>query len=674
MPNSYHDITYTNQTSVQFTNNDLKYLETAHLSMILTNTSTGVSTTFLQTDTGTDGSNPPFTVTVDAGTTTINLTNTTVPAGTNRLRINRVTPSTSLLTSFTNSSLLRAEDLNQNSEQLLFVLQEQLDAGTGSLPLTASDEYDASNRNIINLKDATEDKDAINLGQVAAFVAGIGNTPSVPQAYSFALGTSTAGTVANGNTTFTLSPTPTSSIDGTFIVEVGGVVQRPTTDFTVDGNVLTILGQSLNTSAFNGTTCVAQNFGVSRNVFNFPVTGEAGSSSEIPITLKGASSGDATAVLKVTDSANAENANISAGGTIKAKVIEPITSGTLAVNPTTITTTGAIVSNGDLSVGDGFSVTETTGDTTVNKLTISASNPQNFGASLAVPKSYVDSTGGLVGSGLPTDQNLNGLTTAQRLTGVVPNSPASFNYPAPVSAGEKVMIIVNLLGGTSSTTLMQELLVFSTLTQQTHRYVRVFDGTDFSGWSASIQASHRISDLTAPNADFSMNNNKITSLATPTASTDALTKGFVENNDYQPYHRRIRAAFVGTATFPSSFDIENETRSISYLERDGVNDSSNEIKLFSSRIDASTTHEYPIEVAIDLNPDFSNVNYTGVVEVAVIPPSGTTTNIQYQRLNMTTGSTLATPKARGNVICDIGNGGDKSVKIRGYFFSLDQQN
>ena len=231
------------------------------------------------------------------------------------------------------------------------------------------------------------------------------------------------------------------------------------------------------------------------------------------------------------------------------------------------------------------------------------------------------------------------------------------------------MIIVNLLGGTSSTTLMQELLVFSTLTQQTHRYVRVFDGTTFSGWSASIQASHSISDLTAPNADLSMNNNKITSLATPTASTDALTKGFVENNDYQPYHRRVRAAFVGTSLFSTSTFVSlNDTTSISYSERDGVNDSSNEIKLLADRSGAGGFHQYSIEVSIDLNPDFSNVNYTGVVEVALGD------NVEYKRLNMTTGSTLAIPKARGLVTCSNGlSSAQRTVKIRGYFFSLDQQ-
>ena len=525
MPNSYHDIIYTNQTSVSFTNTDLKYLETAHLTVVAANTSSGDSVTF----TGT--SSPGFTTSVISGTTTLDLSAITssFPAGTNRIRIQRVTPSTNLLTNFVNSSLLRAEDLNQNSEQLLFVLQEQLDAGTGSLPLTATDEYDAGNRNIINLKDGAANNDAVNLGQVSAFVAGIGNTPSVPQVYSFQLGTSFNGTEVGSDTTFTLSPAPSSNIDGTFIVELAGVIQHPTVDFTVSGNILTILGRTdLDNSEFNGTKLIVQNFGLSRNVFNFPATGEAADSTETPLTLKGAASGDTTAMLKVTDSSNNENTSISAGGTLKAKVIEPITSGTLTVNPTTITTTGAIASGGDLTVGSGFTVTQSTGDVTANKVTISAGSPETFASNLAVPKSYVDSNGGLSGAGLAADQDLNLLVTPQRVTGVVASDPAAKNYPSGVTSGEPVIVVVNRLGGTSSTVMSQELLVFSALAQQTFKYIRMYDGSAFTSWYFDIQSSHGLNNLAAATGDYSMGNNKITNLTDPTAAQEAATKAYVD--------------------------------------------------------------------------------------------------------------------------------------------------
>lgn len=541
MPNSYHDITYTSQTSVAFTNTDLKYLETAHLTVVAANTSSGESVTFTST------SSPTFTASVSTGTTTLDLTAITssFPAGTNRIRIQRVTPSTNLLTNFVNSSLLRAEDLNQNSEQLLFVLQEQLDAGTGSLPLTATDEYDAGNRNIINLKDGAANNDAVNLGQVSAFVAGIGNTPSVPQVYSFQLGTSFNGTEVGSDTTFTLSPSPSSNIDGTFIVELAGVIQHPTVDFTVSGNILTILGRTdLDNSEFNGTKLIVQNFGLSRNVFNFPATGEAADSTETPLTLKGAASGDTTAMLKVTDSSNNENTSISAGGTLKAKVIEPITSGTLTVNPTTITTTGAIASGGDLTVGSGFTVTQSTGDVTANKVTISAGSPETFASNLAVPKSYVDSNGGLSGSGLAADQDLNLLVTPQRVTGVVASDPAAKNYPSGVTSGQQVIVVVNRLGGTSSNVMSQELLVFSAIAQQTFKYIRMFDGTSFTSWYFDIQSSHGLNNLAAATGDYSMGSNKITNLTDPTAAQDAATKNYVDTSDFGVLLGACRLRFI----------------------------------------------------------------------------------------------------------------------------------
>lgn len=541
MPNSYHDITYTSQTSVSFTNTDLKYLETAHLTVVAANTSSGESVTFTST------SSPTFTASVSTGTTTLDLTAITssFPAGTNRIRIQRVTPSTNLLTNFVNSSLLRAEDLNQNSEQLLFVLQEQLDAGTGSLPLTATDEYDAGNRNIINLKDGAANNDAVNLGQVSAFVAGIGNTPSVPQVYSFQLGTSFNGTEVGSDTTFTLSPSPSSNIDGTFIVELAGVIQHPTVDFTVSGNILTILGRTdLDNSEFNGTKLIVQNFGLSRNVFNFPATGEAADSTETPLTLKGAASGDTTAMLKVTDSSNNENTSISAGGTLKTKVIEPITSGTLAVNPTTITTTGAVASGGDLTVGSSFTVTQSTGDVTANKVTISAGSPETFASNLAVPKSYVDSNGGLSGSGLAADQDLNLLVTPQRVTGVVASDPAAKNYPSGVTSGQQVIVVVNRLGGTSSNVMSQELLVFSAIAQQTFKYIRMFDGTSFTSWYFDIQSSHGLNNLAAATGDYSMGSNKITNLTDPTAAQDAATKNYVDTSDFGVLLGACRLRFI----------------------------------------------------------------------------------------------------------------------------------
>ena len=529
MPNSYHDISITpgnppSVDTVDFNSTDLKYLETAHLQLIATNTTSGESQTFLQTE------NTPFTVSVVSGTTTINIApiKASFPTNANRIRVARVTPSENLLTNFVNSSLLRAEDLNQNSEQLLFVLQEQIDAGTGSLPLTAADEFDAGTRNIINLKDGLSDKDAVNFGQLSAIAGGITNSPSVPQVYSFALGLNGGGTVSGANTTFTLSPAPTSNIDGTFIVEVAGVIQRPGTDFTVNGNVLTLLNTDLTDTAFDNTSIIIQNFGVSRDVFSFPVTGEAVSNTETPLTLKGAASGDATALLDVKDSSGTSNTTISAGGTVKARVVEPFTSGTLAVNPTTLTTTGNVSSGGTLSVGSNFNVAQS-GDVTANKITLGTTS--GFGTNDVVTKAYVDSSGGAGGT-FSSETNLNTLTAPQRSSGVVPSNPSDKNYPAGVSAGEAVILIVNRLGGAGSGAGTQELQVLGPSTgstQQVYQYHRLFDGSTFSDWFFGITNRHGVNDLAAPSDNLSMNNKKIVSLADPTFANHATTKAYVDD-------------------------------------------------------------------------------------------------------------------------------------------------
>ena len=87
MADSYYDTDFSGSppASVSFTNSQLKYLETAHLRVICANTTADTSTTFLQTDTGNNGSVPPFTVAVADGTTTVTFGNMTVPVGTNRI-------------------------------------------------------------------------------------------------------------------------------------------------------------------------------------------------------------------------------------------------------------------------------------------------------------------------------------------------------------------------------------------------------------------------------------------------------------------------------------------------------------------------------------------------------------------------------------------------------------
>ena len=529
MPNSYkdYDDATASTTSVTFTTGDFEYLDTAHIKVIVTDTG-NVSTEFLQTGTGQDNANPPFTVAASSGTTTVTFNNMNgvtgsgLPANTDKVRVQRVTPSASLLTTFQNASLLRADDLNDNAKQLLFVLQEQVDAGTGSLPLNAAGFFDAGAKKIGNIADGTAEQDVASFGQLSALSAFSADAPTVPQFTTFA---GTDGTFANGNTTFNIPFTPLSEIDATYICEVGGVVQVPGADFTVSGTVLTLIGRNVTNSGANAENIakiVLQSFGVTKSVFNFPTTGTAASNSETPITLKGAVSGDGTAMLSVKDSGNVENASITAGGNVKAKVVEPNAGGTLAVNPSTITTTGTINSGGDLTVGSA-SITKATGDATVNNLTISSST-QN--ANQAVPKSYVDANGGFEGSAIGSDTNLNTILTPGLYTGTVPANPSTLTYPVSASEGEQFALRVVRTGGTNGTHRFQEFISSSD-----HRItVRKYDGSSFGGWSQIAHNLDPVSSFTPALNNLNLGNQKIINLADNTAAQDAVTQNHLQTN------------------------------------------------------------------------------------------------------------------------------------------------
>ena len=535
MPNSYKDFddATASTTSVTFNTEEIEYLDTSHLKVVVTDNA-NVSTEFLQTSNGQDTLTPPFSVeanTPSSGTTTITFNNMNgvtanngngLPANTDKVRVQRVTPSASLLTTFQNASLLRADDLNDNAKQLLFVLQEQVDAGTGSLPLNPAGFFDAGAKKIGNIADGTAEQDVASFGQLSALSAFNPGVPTVPQFTTFA---GTDGTFANGNTTFNIPFTPLSEIDATYICEVGGVVQVPGADFTVSGTVLTLIGRNVTNSGANAENIakiVLQSFGVTKSVFNFPTTGVAADNTEVPITLKGASSGDNAALLLFKTQDGVVNAAVTANGKLKARDIEPLSGQTLDVNPTNITTTGTINSGGDLTVGSA-SITQATGDATVNNLTISSST-QN--ANQAVPKSYVDANGGFEGSAIGADTDLDSVTTPGLYTGTVPENPATKNYPTTAGEGDQFAMRVIRTGGSTSNSRVQEFLSSS----DNLISIRKTNGSSFGVWTRQIRSEDSVNTLSGATTDFSMNSQKIINLADNTAAQDAVTQNHLQTN------------------------------------------------------------------------------------------------------------------------------------------------
>ena len=383
MPDSYKDYTVgitPTTASVSFTNTDFEYLETAHIKVVATNVTAATEVTYAQADDGsgsedivlgTDETNPPFVVSVSNGTTTVEFNNITFPTGTNKLRVKRVTPRSSLLTTFNNASLLRADDLNNNSKQLLFTLQEQIDIGIGSLPLDADNKFNAGTRSIKNLIDPVGGTEAATKAYVDALTSFSTNPTSVAQSYSFTIADMTD---VGGGTTSTkaLSPVPLSSINEMFIVSIQGVVQQPNTDYTVSsGGLFTLLnGQSTDLADADEVTIIC--FGNSKSVFEFPVTGTAASATETPLTIKGAAS-QSEPLLKVVDSSDAQLAKVDQTGAIQCVTLNTTgaadVDGNLNVDGT-LTVDGTSTLTGNTSVGGTLNVT---GTTTVQDLTVSGS-------------------------------------------------------------------------------------------------------------------------------------------------------------------------------------------------------------------------------------------------------------------------------------------------------------
>lgn len=100
--------------------------------------------------------------------TTIGLSNTT-PAGYDKIEIRRLTSATDRLVDFHDGSILRAYDLNLSQIQTLHVAEEARDLAGDSITVNDNGDLDARGRKIVNLGDAENDEDAVNLGQLKKF-------------------------------------------------------------------------------------------------------------------------------------------------------------------------------------------------------------------------------------------------------------------------------------------------------------------------------------------------------------------------------------------------------------------------------------------------------------------------------------------------------------------------
>lgn len=99
--------------------------------------------------------------------TTISTTRALGPAdGYNLIEIRRYTSATERLVDFTDGSILRAYDLNISQVQTLHVAEEARDLTADTIGVNNDGNLDARGRRIVNVADAQDVGDAINLGQI----------------------------------------------------------------------------------------------------------------------------------------------------------------------------------------------------------------------------------------------------------------------------------------------------------------------------------------------------------------------------------------------------------------------------------------------------------------------------------------------------------------------------
>ena len=198
--------------------------------------------------------------TINAGAETINFS-PTAPASGVKVKIARETPNTSAgftgsIVDFSNGSVLTADDLDKGFKGLLHIVQESNDTGSGALGKTTDQlGWNAAALPVKNAGQAIDPGDLVTKAQMDA--VSLYGASTIPQSWAF--------TGDGTQLSFTLDPLPSSTNPEMFIVEVGGVLQRPSTDYSLTTNALVFVAGSAPGSSIGVRV---RNFGVARNALD----------------------------------------------------------------------------------------------------------------------------------------------------------------------------------------------------------------------------------------------------------------------------------------------------------------------------------------------------------------------------------------------------------------------
>jgi hypothetical protein len=246
--------------------------------------------------------------------------------------------------------VLSESDLDNAVLGLLYITQEAEDSGaTNAISKDLADNlWDAESIRIKNVATPTGSADAVT----KTYVDGLAlyNSPVVPQLYSF--------TATASQTAFTLDPAPTSTDVQSFIVDLDGVVQKPTTDFTVSGSTLT-----LTSGASLAQVLTVRNIGIARDILGDSpsTTGDLTVGDDLVVTDDASVGGDLTVTGAISGTVSSGNVTSTGSTTARslatrfAEVVNVKDYGAVGDGSTDDTTAiqAAIDSGGDVFVPEG---------------------------------------------------------------------------------------------------------------------------------------------------------------------------------------------------------------------------------------------------------------------------------------------------------------------------------
>ena len=293
------------------------YLSTSHLSVSVNGVTLASSGFTIDTNANT------VTLTSPAAAGSVIIIKRTTPKGKSGFQTD--------VADFSDGSVLKAEDLDQAALGLLFVAQEADDSGsTNALNKDLQDnKFDALNTNIKNVATPTTDDHAVT----KQYVDGLSlyNSPTPLSVYSFN-GDGTAGPYA-------LSPAPQSTDPKAFIVDVGGVAQRPTTDYTISGATITF-----GAAIASNVSITVRNIGVARDTLAQPIVADG---SAAALTVKEKSGQTSANLQEWQNSAGSVLANVATDG--DATFVDVNATGNVA-STGTMTSGGTLTASGILNV------------------------------------------------------------------------------------------------------------------------------------------------------------------------------------------------------------------------------------------------------------------------------------------------------------------------------------